>query len=137
MNFETIVTEYKTQDEKKVKGNSKDAYTLGPDINGDGQADPLYFNYARMADLDQDGILDLVVAANPDNPDTVVADLTGDGEPDLTQPGPLMVAVHRIGQPPEVRLALGDVNGDGLIDTAFAFDLDGDGLADTLAGLGA
>jgi type VI secretion system secreted protein Hcp len=140
LNFEKVTWEYKEQGTKKVKGASAETATLGPDVNGDGRADPLYFNFSLLADLDRDGILDLVVAANPNNSRTVVPDLDGDGLADITpRPGPgdnaIQVLVHRLGESPTLQTALADYDGDGRIDLIFPWDVDNDGLADLLTSL--
>lgn len=140
LNFDKINWEYVDQGMKKVKGHSDAADTLGPDINGDGTRDPLFFNYALLADLNQDGLLDIAYASNPNNPNTVVPDWNGDGLADQVlapEPSPTTVQfqVVTLGAPPTIQLAEGDYDEDGAIDAIFALDLNGDGLADVLTSL--
>jgi len=118
--------------------DTKDADARGPDLNGDGTADPLFFNYATLVDFNNDGLYALIAIgdANRDGkPDNMLpADLNGDGQSDPVQPrGALALATDTNGDGEVDRNIPVDHDGDGNIDPLFTIDGNGDGLADWLA----
>src|SRR5262249_35070952 len=101
---------------------------------------PLYFNYATIADRNNDGVGSLVAAGPTDasgHPTNgLIPDLNGDQKPDaIAALGSLVVPTDIDGDGKPDRAAPVDFNGDGIVDVLFPFDVDGDGVSDWLAEL--
>ncbi|HZN33296.1 MAG TPA: type VI secretion system tube protein TssD [Pirellulaceae bacterium] len=141
--FEKIKVVYKEGKAERGKpGSSPQAFVVrtqdpqarGLDLNGDGTADPLFFSFATLADLNGDGVFALI--APPRTAPAAPADLDGDGMPDLIRPaGNLSVKADLNRDGEQDAMTPVDFDGDGAIDPLFPLDLNADGLADMLAEL--
>jgi len=141
-NFEGIKVVYQQQ---KAKGGrpasslqafvvrTQDPSARGLDLNGDGTADPIFFNYASLVDLNDDGLFTLIASTR--GAGAAPADLDGDGAPDDINPAGSLSVMADLGVGLENASVPVDFNGDGQIDPLFPLDANGDGLADVLAEL--
>ncbi|MCI0357470.1 MAG: type VI secretion system tube protein Hcp [Planctomycetaceae bacterium] len=140
INFEKIKIVYKEQkvgpgkpgsSPQAVVVRTQDPSARGLDLNGDGTADPIFFNYASLVDLNDDGVFTLIATTRGASP--VLADLDGDGAPDDINPaGNLSVMADLDGDGEGTPVPV-DFDGDGKIDPLFPLDTDSNGLADLLA----
>jgi type VI secretion system secreted protein Hcp len=140
LNFRSIKVEYKEQDGTRRVDRTGNPALRGFDLNGDGTADPVYFNVATLRDLNGDGIATLVAAGPTDAQgrplNGLVADLNGDDQPDPISPvGTQTIPVDIDNEGTADRDVPFDFDGDGLPDPIFPFDVDGDNLADWLVEL--
>lgn len=113
---------------------TQDPLARGLDLNGDGTADPIFFDLAGLADLNDDGLFTLI-ATSGEQP-VAPADLDGDGAPDDIAPkGSLSVRADLSGDGEEDGAVPVDFDGDGQSDALFLLDTNSDGIADLLAEL--
>jgi type VI secretion system Hcp family effector len=112
---------------------TQDPSARGLDLNGDGTADPIFFNYASLVDLNGDGLFTLIASTR--GAGAAPPDLDGDGAPDDINPAGSLSVMADLGDGLEDASVPVDFNGDGQIDPLFPLDTNGDGLADMLAAL--